>query len=160
GGPWYHGTKHEFAPGDMVGHPYSNTYATDDLSDAHGHAYFKNEPGPARIYEVEPTSPNQYDGKAGGWYKSDKPMRVVREVKYEDQGGGHIVEAASRPPRGNAECSCCKGHGTHGDGSPCTSCQGLGHRPRTDKSICDGQPAPKRRHWRQGSVGSSGDDPA
>lgn len=70
---------------------------------------------------------------------------------------GHF-EAAARPPRGHAECSCCKGRGEHGDGSECTSCQGLGHRPKTDKSHCEGQPAPRRRHWRQGSVDTSGDN--
>lgn len=85
GPQWYHGTKHEFKPGDMVGHPYSYTFATDDVADAHGHAYFKNDPGPARVYQVEPTGPDLYDGKSAGWYKSDKPMRVVREV--ENPGG-------------------------------------------------------------------------
>lgn len=158
---WYHGTKHPFQPGDMVGRPHYKNWATSDLEDAHGHGYFKDGSGPARIFEVEPTGPNLYDGKTGGWYESDKPMRVVREVSYR-RDGAHIVEAssldempghfeaASRPPRGHEPCTCCSGKGTHGDTSSCTRCDGAGHLPKDDRSPhCPGQPQPRRRHWRQ-----------
>ena len=58
--------------------------------------------------------------------------------------------AAARPPRGTRTCECCSGTGTHGDGSPCTACEGLGHLPSTaPPSTCPGQPQPRRRHWRQ-----------
>jgi hypothetical protein len=89
-------------------------------------------------------------------------LRDVRHVgEYEAPAGGHApgyvrgvgevmhrVEAAARPPRGHATCSCCHGNGEHQDGTECHSCQGLGHRPQTEIGHCDGQPNPRRRHWR------------
>jgi hypothetical protein len=59
------------------------------------------------------------------------------------------VTAAARPPRGHATCSCCEGNGSHKDGSECTACQGLGHRPQTETEHCPGRPPLRRRHWRQ-----------
>lgn len=63
--------------------------------------------------------------------------------------------AAARPGRHEEHCDCCKGTGTHKDGSQCTRCEGSGAVPRgTRDPNCPDQPAPKRRHWREAKVSS------
>lgn len=59
-------------------------------------------------------------------------------------------EAVARPGRGEKTCGCCKGNGSHGDGTECAVCDGNG---ATGKDVpaerCPGQPQPRRRHWRE-----------
>lgn len=68
--------------------------------------------------------------------------------------------AAARPGRGEKTCLCCKGNGSHADGSECDPCDesGLLHS-NEEQRYCPGQPQPRRRHWRQGSLGET-DDPS
>jgi hypothetical protein len=59
-------------------------------------------------------------------------------------------EATARPGRGEKICPCCKGNGSHADGSECDPCDesGLLHSNEPDR-YCPGQVQPRRRHWRQ-----------
>lgn len=95
-----------------------------------------------------------------------QPHRLARSPEDEDyeapeeapghalrQAAGGLVqhfEAAARPGRGEKTCKCCKGSGSHPDGSECDPCDGSGllHSNESD-TYCPGQPQPKRRHWRQ-----------
>lgn len=77
-------------------------------------------------------------------------------VEYEDWDRWkreNYREAAHRPGRGEKTCACCKGKGSHADGSECDPCDGSGmmHSNEPDV-ICPGQPQPKRRHWREASA--------
>ncbi len=68
--------------------------------------------------------------------------------------------AAARPGRGQKTCLCCKGGGSHGDGSECDQCDesGLLHSDE-EQRYCPGQPQPRRRHWRQPVAGANGPMP-
>lgn len=78
---FFHGTSHEFAPGDMVQNSRGSVYAANDIGEAamYGH----------KVYQVEPTGPMQPDpeyvtGKAvlpqDTAFMSEAPMRVVRDA--------------------------------------------------------------------------------
>lgn len=71
----------------------------------------------------------------------------------------HHAEAAARPGRGEKTCLCCKGNGSHADGSECDPCDesGLLHS-NEEQRYCPGQPQPRRRHWRQPKGSLPGDD--
>lgn len=59
-------------------------------------------------------------------------------------------EATARPGRGEKICPCCKGSGSHPDGSECDPCGESGLLPSNeDPRYCPGQAQPRRRHWRQ-----------
>lgn len=78
---------------------------------------------------------------------------AVRLVKTEPL----TAKEASRPGRDQEQCSCCHGKGEHGDGSRCERCDGTGAAPRdTRDPNCPGQPAPRRKHWRERQAASEG----
>lgn len=97
-GPFYHGTKADLAPGDLItpgfrsnyGHSRRKTrwvYITETLSPLA--AQLARGDGPGRIYIVEPTGPLEDDpdltdkkfaGNPTRSYRSRAPVRVVGEV--------------------------------------------------------------------------------
>lgn len=97
GPQFFHGTKHEFSPGDMVdpGHPPTKGAGRADRSD---HVYAATDPEIAsrygrHTYQVEPTGDVELDpeliasfGRVPAnpanrtHWRSKSPMRVIREV--------------------------------------------------------------------------------
>ena len=102
--PFYHGTRADLRPGDLIGPGYSSNYGSGKQA---SWAYFSatleaaiwgaelaqgpkgNEDARERIYEVEPTGafvddPNLTDKKFPGnptqSYRSQAPLRVLGEV--------------------------------------------------------------------------------
>jgi rifampin ADP-ribosylating transferase len=97
--PYYHGTKAELEPGDLIGPGYASNYGarkkaawvylTATLEAAAWGAELAKGEGRGRIYEVEPTGPfeddpNLTDKKFPGnptlSYRSRDPLRVIGEV--------------------------------------------------------------------------------
>jgi hypothetical protein len=98
-GPFFHGTKADLGPGDLLTAGFRSNYRPDIVMN---HIYFtalpdgaglaaELAPGDAepRVYEVEPTGafendPNVTDKKFPGnptrSYRSAQPLRIVREV--------------------------------------------------------------------------------
>jgi hypothetical protein len=98
--PFYHGTRADLKPGDLIGPGYSSNYGTRKKAN---HVYFSATldaavwgaelavgEGPGRVYVVEPTGafvddPNLTDKKFPGnptkSYRSKEPVRVVGEIK-------------------------------------------------------------------------------
>lgn len=98
-GPFYHGTKADLKPGDLLEPGYSSNcggrkkadyvYLTATLDAAVWGAELAVGAGPGRIYRVEPTGafgddPNLTDKKFPGnptrSYRTRQPLRVVGEV--------------------------------------------------------------------------------
>jgi hypothetical protein len=108
-------------------------------------------PGP----DVRDMAPEQHDWHRDRWLsylKEDRGFSDEDAAGFREQHDSHH-EAARRPGRGEKTCPCCKGEGSHGDGSECDPCDGSGMMHSNDPDvICPGQPQPKRRHWRQGSA--------
>jgi 8-oxo-dGTP diphosphatase len=77
---------------------------------------------------------------------------VVPSAAHLLPAGDQQHTAAARPGRGEKTCKCCKGSGSHGDGSACGTCEGSGFTAGGQDEYCDGQPRPRRRHWRQGAA--------
>ena len=103
---WYHGTDHEFAPGDYVEPPYETgvvprshpdidpgefnnehyVYLAKDPDVAHAFAHDRayDSGRPPMAYEVEPESEpeedpeNEYSGESG--YRTNR-ARVIRKVR-------------------------------------------------------------------------------
>jgi rifampin ADP-ribosylating transferase len=105
--PFYHGTRAELAPGDLLRPGFSSNYADRILSWIYfsaaiesavwGAELAKGE-GRERIYIVEPTGPFEDDpnltdkrfaGNPACSYRSRDPLRVVGEV---DRWQGHPPE--------------------------------------------------------------------
>jgi len=94
---FYHGTRAELKPGDLIGPGYSSNYTerrspwvyfSETLFAATWGAELAKGEGPGRIYLVEPTGsfmddPNVTDRKFPGnptkSYRSREPLRVVSE---------------------------------------------------------------------------------
>lgn len=98
-GPFFHGTKADLRPGDLLTAGFPSNYRPEIVMN---HIYFTAMPNGAglaaelapgdrapRVYEVEPTgefenAPNVTDKKFPGnptrSYRSAAPLRVVREV--------------------------------------------------------------------------------
>lgn len=98
-GPFFHGTKADLRPGEMLTAGFRSNYRPEIVMN---HIYFTALPGGAglaaelapgdrepRVYEVEPTGdfendPNVTDKKFPGnptrSYRSSAPLRIVREV--------------------------------------------------------------------------------
>jgi len=98
-GPFFHGTKADLRPGDLLTAGFPSNYRPEIVMN---HIYFTAMPNGAglaaelapgdrapRVYEVEPTGefendPNVTDKKFPGnptrSYRSTAPLRVVREV--------------------------------------------------------------------------------
>jgi hypothetical protein len=97
-GPFYHGTKADLKPGDLITPGYRSNYGHGDRTIAWVYmsailspwaAELARGDGPGRIYIVEPTGPLEDDpdltdkkfaGNPTKSYRSREPLRVVREV--------------------------------------------------------------------------------
>jgi len=108
GGPFYHGTKADLKPGDLLSPGYSSNfgerkkanyiYLTATMDAAIWGAELAVGDGPGRIYLVEPTGtfeddPNLTDQKFPGnptrSYRTRQPLRVMDEVLEWE---GHSAE--------------------------------------------------------------------
>ena len=99
GGPFFHGTKADLQPGDLLEPGYSSNYGerrranfiylTATLDAATWGAELAAGEGPGRIYRVEPTGPfeddpnltdQKFPGNPTRSYRTREPLRVVAEV--------------------------------------------------------------------------------
>jgi rifampin ADP-ribosylating transferase len=99
-GPFFHGTKADLRPGDLLEPGYSSNfgarkksnfiYLTATLDAATWGAELGAGEGPGRIYRVEPTGPFENDpnltdkkfpGNPTRSYRTREPLRVVDEVR-------------------------------------------------------------------------------
>lgn len=97
--PFYHGTKADLKPGDLIGPGFHSNYGkkkraayvylTATLDAATWGAELALGEGPGRIYVVEPTGPieddpnltdKKYPGNPTRSYRSRDPLRVTGEV--------------------------------------------------------------------------------
>jgi hypothetical protein len=98
-GPFYHGTKADLAPGDLLEPGFSSNYGertkakfvylTASLDAATWGAELGVGEGPGRIYRVEPTGPFENDpnltdqrfpGNPTRSYRTREPLRIIEEV--------------------------------------------------------------------------------
>jgi rifampin ADP-ribosylating transferase len=98
-GPFFHGTKADLRPGDLLEPGYSSNfgertkanyiYLTATLDAATWGAELAVGQGPGRIYRVEPTGPfeddpnltnTRFPGNPTRSYRTREPLRVVAEV--------------------------------------------------------------------------------
>ena len=97
-GPFYHGTKADLKPGDLLSPGYRSNYGTGQRNSAWVYMSATLSPwgaelargdGPGRIYIVEPTGPfvddpdltdKKFPGNPTRSYRSRDPLRVVGEV--------------------------------------------------------------------------------
>jgi len=108
-GPFFHGTKAELQPGDLLrpgresnfgGHDVANfVYMTATMDAAIWGAELAVGDGTGRIYRVEPSGPFEHDpnltdtkfrGNRTRSYRSAEPLRVVEEISDWE---GHPPEA-------------------------------------------------------------------
>ena len=97
---FYHGTKADLTPGDLIGPGYASNYGarkkaafvyfSATLDAATWGAELAVGDGPGRIYTVEPTGPfeddpnltdQKYPGNPTKSYRSRDPLRVTGELK-------------------------------------------------------------------------------
>ncbi len=97
--PYYHGTRADLKPGDLIGPGYTSNYGTRrranyvyltaTLDAATWGAELAVGDGPGRIYIVEPTGPimddpnltdKKFPGNPTKSYRSREPLRVTGEV--------------------------------------------------------------------------------
>jgi hypothetical protein len=98
-GPFYHGTRADLKPGDLIEAGYNSNYGTrkqaswvyltGTLDAAVWGAELAVGDGPGRIYAVEPTGPiiddpnltdRKFPGNPTKSYRSREPLRVVGEI--------------------------------------------------------------------------------
>ena len=98
-GPFFHGTKAELQPGDLLEPGYSSNfgerkkanfiYLTATMDAAVWGAELAVGEGPGRVYRVEPTGPfeddpnltdKKFPGNPTRSYRTREPLRVVGEV--------------------------------------------------------------------------------
>jgi hypothetical protein len=98
-GPFFHGTKADLKPGDVLEPGYSSNfgerrkanfvYLTATLDAATWGAELAEGEGPGRIYRVEPTGPleddpnltdKRFPGNPTRSYRTREPLRVVGEI--------------------------------------------------------------------------------
>ena len=98
-GPFFHGTRADLAPGDLLGPGYSSNfgagrsanfvYLTATLDAATWGAELALGEGPGRIYRVEPTGPfeddpnltnQRFPGNPTRSYRTRDPLRILDEV--------------------------------------------------------------------------------
>ena len=98
-GPFFHGTRADLKPGDLLSPGYSSNYGgqrranfvylTATLDAATWGAELAVGEGPGRIYQVEPTGPieddpnltdKKFPGNPTRSYRTRQPLRVVGEV--------------------------------------------------------------------------------
>lgn len=106
--PYYHGTRVDLKPGDLIGPGYTsnygsrrkanNVYFSATMEAAVWGAELAVGDGPGRIYIVEPTGPfvddpnltdKKFPGNPTKSYRSKQPVRVLAEVQEWE---GHSQE--------------------------------------------------------------------
>jgi len=105
---YYHGTKADLKPGDLIAPGYASNYGqrkqarfvylSATLDAAIWGAELAVGPGPGRIYVVQPTGPieddpnltnKRFPGNPTKSYRSQDPLRVIGEVQ---EWAGHAPE--------------------------------------------------------------------
>lgn len=115
-GPFYHGTKHSFAKGDLVEPGHESNFHAGRISN---HVYFAAllEPavwgaelavalgggeGRGHVYVVEPTGPfeddpnvtnKKFPGNVTQSYRTRHPLRIVDELQTWDGHAAHVLAA-------------------------------------------------------------------
>jgi rifampin ADP-ribosylating transferase len=111
-GPFYHGTKADLQPGDLLQAGYRSNfgegrkanfvYLTATLDAATWGAELSAGDGPGRIYEVAPTGPieddpnltdKRFPGNPTRSYRTREPLRVVGEVADWEPHGPEVLQA-------------------------------------------------------------------
>jgi rifampin ADP-ribosylating transferase len=111
-GPFFHGTKADLAPGDLLhpgrrsnfgeGRAANFVYLTATLDAATWGAELSVGEGMGRIYEVEPTGPieddpnltdQRFPGNPTRSYRTREPLRVVREVPDWEPHDPEVLQA-------------------------------------------------------------------
>ena len=109
---FYHGTKADLAPGDLIGPGYASNYGkrkkaayvylTATLNAATWGAELAAGEGRGRIYVVEPTGPieddpnltdKKYPGNPTKSYRSRDPLKVIGEIADWEGHSGEELEA-------------------------------------------------------------------
>ena len=110
-GPFYHGTKADLKPGDLVHPGYRSNfgerrkanyvYLTATLDAATWGAELSVGEGPGRIYRVEPTGPieddpnltdKKFPGNRTRSYRTRQPLRVVGEVERWEPHSREVLQ--------------------------------------------------------------------
>jgi hypothetical protein len=111
-GPFYHGTKADLQPGDLLQAGYRSNfgegrkatfvYLTATLDAATWGAELSAGDGPGRIYEVAPTGPieddpnltdKRFPGNPTRSYRTRDPLRVVGEVVDWEPHDPEVLQA-------------------------------------------------------------------
>jgi len=111
-GPFYHGTRADLKPGDLLEPGYSSNYGerkkanfiylAATLDAATWGAELAVGEGPGRIYRVEPTGPieddpnltdKRFPGNPTRSYRTRQPLRVVSEVLDWKGHPPHVLQA-------------------------------------------------------------------
>lgn len=111
-GPFFHGTKADLKPGDLLAPGYSSNYGerktanfiylTATLDAAIWGAELAVGGGPGRIYQVEPTGPFENDpnltdkrfpGNPTRSYRTRQPLRVVDEIQDWEGHPPEVLQA-------------------------------------------------------------------
>lgn len=111
-GPFFHGTKAEVRPGDLLSAGYSSNYGerraanfiylTATLDAAIWGAELAAGDAPGRIYHVEPTGPFENDpnltdkrfpGNPTRSYRTRHPLRVISEVRDWEGHPAEVLQA-------------------------------------------------------------------
>ena len=117
-GPFYHGTKADLKPGDLLHPGYRSNfgerseanyvYLTATLDAATWGAELSVGEGPGRIYRVEPTGPieddpnltdKKFPGNRTRSYRTRQPLRVVGEVEGWEPHSSEVLQRHARPHR-------------------------------------------------------------
>ena len=112
-GPFFHGTKADLRPGDVLQPGYRSNYGTGrkaanfvyltaTLDAATWGAELSVGEGPGRIYQVEPTGPieddpnltdKRFPGNPTRSYRTREPLRVVSEVVDWEPHDPEVLQA-------------------------------------------------------------------
>lgn len=111
-GPFYHGTKADLRPGDVLQPGYRSNfggrttaryvYLTATLDAATWGAELAVGDGPGRIYRVEPTGPieddpnltdKKFPGNPTRSYRTRQPLRVVDEISEWEPHPPEVLQA-------------------------------------------------------------------
>ena len=111
-GPFYHGTKADLRPGDLLQAGYRSNfgegrkatfvYLTATLDAATWGAELSAGDGPGRIYEVAPTGPieddpnltdKRFPGNPTRSYRTREPLRVVGELADWEPHDPEVLQA-------------------------------------------------------------------
>lgn len=111
-GPFYHGTKAQLKPGDLLIPGYgsnfeadrvsNNIYFTASMDAAIWGAELAKGEGAGRIYVVEPTGPfeddpnltnKRFPGNPTRSYRTKDPLRIVSEVEHWEGHPPEVLQA-------------------------------------------------------------------